>query len=417
MVVNTEQISALLDRQKPGFALEQAFYVSRDIFDFEREAILRDNWYMAGHVSRIPEVGDYFLWEIMNESIIVVRSGASTVKAFFNVCRHKGSRVCLEAEGKKRMFTCPYHAWTYGLDGRLANARSMGAGFNPADYSLVPCSVQTLCGLIFINLSDKSRADFERLYGNYEPLLNFHGLAEAQVAARDHYPTDANWKLVLENFFECYHCAPAHPEYCRIHSPEAVLAMGSSPDSELRQAYMPVIEAWRERASALGHPVDNFGSADDDPDYRGYIRAPLGNESLSETEDGKPAAPIMGKFREFDGGHSTIVFNPFSWILGMTDFAVLFRFTPIANRKTELEVTWLVAPGLEAGKDYDLDKVCYAWRVTAPQDKMIVENNQNGIESSRFTPGPYSEQELPVVKLMEWYRNRMQTALGCRGQN
>ena len=117
----------------------------------------------------------------MNESIIVVRSGASTVKAFFNVCRHKGSRVCLEAEGKKRMFTCPYHAWTYGLDGRLANARSMGAGFNPADYSLVPCSVQTLCGLIFINLSDKSRADFEHLYGNYEPLLNFHGLQKRRL--------------------------------------------------------------------------------------------------------------------------------------------------------------------------------------------------------------------------------------------
>ncbi len=272
---------------------------------------------MVGHVSRIPEVGDYFLWEIMNESVIVVRSDATTIKAFFNVCRHKGSRVCLEAEGKKRLFTCPYHAWTYSLDGRLANARSMSA----------------------------------------------------------------------------------------------------SPESGLREACMPKLEAWREKASALGHPVDNFGSADDDPDYHGYIRAPLGNASLSETQDGSPAAPIMGKFREFDGGHSTVVFNPFSWMLGLTDFMVMFRFSPRDKRKTDLEVTWLVAPGLEAGKDYDLDKVCYAWRVNSPQDKMIVENNQTGVESYRFTQGPYSEQEQPVVKLIDWYRNKMRTAVDVAGDS
>ena len=170
-------------------------------FDLECETMLRDNWYMAGHVSRIPDVGDYFLWEIMNESIIVVRSSASTVEAFFNVCRHKGSRVCLEAEGKKRMFTCPYHAWTYGLDGQLANARTMGAGFDPADYSLFPCSVQVLRGLIFINLAEKSRADFKRLYGNYEPLLDFHGLADAQIAARDRYPDRRQLETGAGEFF------------------------------------------------------------------------------------------------------------------------------------------------------------------------------------------------------------------------
>src|SRR5690606_19772942 len=240
---------AVIAAQRPGFSLEQPFYCSEDFFRLDMDCVLSRKWLLVDHVSRIPNPGDYFLFEIGSESIIVVRTAEGRVNAFFNVCRHRGSRICLDAEGNRRTLSCPYHAWVYNLDGSLRTARLMPEGFDASTYNLHPCHVRVYHGLIFLCLSPGDPPDFDALYGGFARTLDFHGFADAKVAVRRNYPNAANWKLVVENFIECYHCAPAHREYCEVHPADQLLALGAGPGSgpqEATEQYQPKLDAWLE---------------------------------------------------------------------------------------------------------------------------------------------------------------------------
>ena len=146
-------VESLIARQRPGFTLDQPFYTHPDIFARDFERIISRKWLFADHVSRIPNPGDYFLYEVAGESIIVLRDGEGEVRAFFNVCRHRGSRICTEPEGRAARLVCLYHAWSYGLDGRCIRARGMPDGFDPEPYGLHPCRVRVFHGLIYLCLS------------------------------------------------------------------------------------------------------------------------------------------------------------------------------------------------------------------------------------------------------------------------
>ena len=164
------------------------------------------------------------------------------------------SRVCLEREGRKSGFVCPYHAWTYNLDGSLRAARLMGDDFKPQDHGLQPCRLRVLNGLMFVSLAAGTE-EFDENARHFRKYLDFHGIEDAKIARRLELPTDANWKLVVENFIECYHCTPAHPEYCSVHSELKLLAagagIGSGPGDACR-AYETEHKAWLERVEALG---------------------------------------------------------------------------------------------------------------------------------------------------------------------
>ncbi len=403
----TDTVSPLMTRlaaaTRVGYSFDREFYHSDEVFAADMAQVIGRKWTMAGHVDRIKDRGDYFLFKIGNEQIIIIRESADSVRAYFNVCRHRGSLICTEDAGHKTRLTCPYHAWTYGLDGKLVSARLMPDDFALADNSLKSCHVRVFFGLIFINLSADDTDDFDTTFEDLAPFLDFHGFADARIAHMQSYPTTANWKLVVENFVECYHCQPAHPEFCSLHPPEALVACGGGPSSgpvEAVLAYQPVLEAWERYAATLGRPI---GTIDDGPDsshLRLLIQRTLREGYQTETKDGAPASCLMGKRKGWDQGRMHLSFTPVSHVVADNDFAILFFFTPRGAMQTDVDLIWLVDG---KAKDVDVERMIWAWDATTKQDKIITENNQNGILSSRYEPGRYSDQERRVITFQQWY--------------
>ena len=147
-------IAEVVRRQKPAHSLQQALYNSPAAFERDFERIFRRHWILAGHASMAPQAGDYFLHEMAAESIIIVRGREGELRAFANVCRHRGSQICTSSQGRATVLVCPYHAWAYNLDGSLRSARHMPADFDKASYGLKPVAIEVIEGLVFISLAE-----------------------------------------------------------------------------------------------------------------------------------------------------------------------------------------------------------------------------------------------------------------------
>jgi phenylpropionate dioxygenase-like ring-hydroxylating dioxygenase large terminal subunit len=402
-MATSSAIASLAAHAKSGYSLERQFYCDDTVFAADMDQVVGRKWIVAGHVDRVRRKGDYFLFKVGNESLIVVRSDESTIHAFYNVCRHRGSLICTEPAGRVSRLTCGYHAWTYGLDGALIAARLMPADFSKEDNGLHRCHVRVFHGFIFVNLSDRDPVDFDASFGDLAPYLDFHGFADAKIAFSRSYPTAANWKLVVENFVECYHCLPAHPEFCSMHPPEALVAFGAGPSSgpaDAVEKYLPAVRAWEQRAAALGRPI---GTVDDGPEsshLRLLLQRTIREGYESETQDGSPAAPLMGKRLGFDQGRMYLSFSPFTQLVATNDFAVLFLFTPRGTMQTDVDLYWLVD---SKAAHVDVEKMIWGWDRTTKQDQVITENNQAGILSRHYRPGCYSEHEKRVVTFHQWY--------------
>lgn len=394
-------LATLIARQKPGFSLEQPFYTDSEIFERDLAAVVAKQWLYVDHVTRLPEAGDYLLYRVAGEEIILARGDDGEIRAFYNVCRHRGSRVCLVSSGNTKSFTCPYHGWTYALDGTLSTARRMPEGFDTADYPLFPCHVRQWEGLIFINLTDGEASDFDILARNLAPFLEPHGLARTKIAHRETYPTEGNWKLAVENFRECYHCQPAHPEYTRVNA--YVRA-----NDERSDAYCPTVEAWTEKTAAMGHPTGRFHTDSDLPEQpHGAFRQPIRQGYKTLSRGGKPVAPLIGDFKHYDGGECLMIFGPLFYLYAANDHATTFRFTPVSPRHTEVVLTWLVHEDAVEGVDYEIDPLKWMWDVTTVQDTTIIGNNQAGVNTRRYRPGPYSMREPYTQEFVRWYLHRL----------
>ena len=215
--LNQCSIEELIDLQRPGYALDQRFYMDPAIYQLELERIFTKNWILAGHLSELSNQGDFKVVNVANDSAIIVRSDDGTIKAFANVCRHRGSLVCLQNSGNCRKFTCPYHGWVYDINGNLTAARSMSKDFDKTKYNLRPVSVDVLHGLIFVCFSDKTPS-LEGAKNDLAEPMKIFDFENLKVAAKKDYFIPANWKLSIENYQECYHCATAHPDYAKIHT-------------------------------------------------------------------------------------------------------------------------------------------------------------------------------------------------------
>ena len=208
-------IDELISAYRPGWSLPQGFYLRPDVFEADLR-LLEDRWVCAGHVSEAGAAGDWFTTELGAESAIIVRGEDGVLRALANVCRHRGSRLCVEPRGQSTLFTCPYHAWSYHLDGRLRAAREMPDGFSIRPRSASsPCrSRSSAAHLVFVSFGPAPPP-----FGEAEPALAsmtaLYGWESARIAHRQTYRVAANWKLVMENYHECYHCGPAHPEFSR----------------------------------------------------------------------------------------------------------------------------------------------------------------------------------------------------------
>ena len=201
---------------RPGrsYTLPGHFYYEPAVFAHEKEAIFYRTWQYAGHVSQLAEPGSYITQDVGDESVIVLRDGSGELRAFYNVCQHRAHRL-LEGEGRlKTVITCPYHAWCYGLDGGLRAARNSDgvAGFDKSAFSLRPVRVEELCGFVYVNLDPDAPGLASRLGDFAREFLSFDPRPERLVRAyRKEIDVRANWKVVIENYDECYHCPISHP--------------------------------------------------------------------------------------------------------------------------------------------------------------------------------------------------------------
>ena len=200
------------------------YYYDSAIYELEQEKIFSNMWLCAGRAESIPaKPGAYQVVTIGKESVIVVRNRDGALHAFLNVCRHRGARLCSEIAGQlKGSIQCRYHAWTYGLDGRLIGAPNVMSDvqFDRSTFGLLPVALDTWEGFIWLNLSDNPEPTDAQLsdqiirrFGSYKPFARY-GVGELKIGKTITYDVRANWKLLIENFMECYHCAPMHPELC-----------------------------------------------------------------------------------------------------------------------------------------------------------------------------------------------------------
>ena len=206
------EIARLVAEHRPGGPLERDFYVASEVFEADLARIFHRHWIFAGYAFQVARPGDFFTYKVGTESVIVVRDRAGEIRAFHNVCRHRGSRICKTEQGNAHRLVCPYHRWTYELDGALVLDTSKEFGVDRAGYSLRPVAIENAAGLLFISLANVAA----RLLAGarHHPAQDEAArLERAKIAHQIDYVVKANWKLVFENNRECYHCPPNHKEY------------------------------------------------------------------------------------------------------------------------------------------------------------------------------------------------------------
>ena len=395
--MNTSNLERLLGQYQSGWSLEQPFYTDSQIFENEWEYIWRRYWLFAGTVAAIPKPGDYFIYSAHKDSIIIIRGNNGEVYAHYNTCRHRGSLICLEEKGNSPKLVCPYHQWVYDKDGSLLKARLMPDDFDRSLFGLHPVHLRVVEGFIFISLASEP-PDFSKVINDFAPFLKPFKVQQAKLAFSKRYELRTNWKLVAENFRECYHCGPAHPEYC-----SAVIGANLK-ESAADELAVRQIE-WQQKGLAI-NTVDFENDS-----FHFAIRYPLRPGVLSYSLDGKSIAVPMGEHKDFDAGVLGLVVYPNFWMDAVSDYMWTMRLTAVSPSLTYIDVAWLVDKDAKENIDYTVDRLTDFWRITGEQDWQLCENNFRGIESSQYLPGPYAPIELDVVRFIDWYIDRMKEGI------
>jgi Rieske 2Fe-2S family protein len=346
--------------------------------------------------AEVAKTGAFATLQVGAYPVVITRGNDGMVRAFHNVCRHRGQRLCAKDSGTSPKLVCPYHQWTYDLDGKLLYARDMQEGFDPAAHGLKKVHCVDLGGMIFICLAQVPPpiADLAKVMMTY---LAPSGLKDAKVAYSSTIVEKGNWKLVLENNRECYHCGGSHPSLCRTYSDNPRMTAMEGPDSA-----SPDILAHWTRCEAAGLPSRFVHH----PKFQWRLaRIPLLNNAESYTMDTKAAvSKKMGKMPFNDAGSLLFFHYPNTWNHFLADHAITFRVLPISATETQVTTFWLVPKDAVEGVDYDLKNLTEVWINTNDEDRVVVEENQKGILSPAYEPGPYSTiQEEGVIQFVDWY--------------
>lgn len=405
------------------------------------------------HVSRIPNPGDYFVFEFgIWDSVILVHDKAGEVKGYHNMCRHRGSRLCthdtkfdnvrpgqatedgkpvdarlsvvqLGGSGNTPVFRCPYHAWTYDLSGALVSLPpGMPSGFDQANYGLYPCHVRTTEGFIFVSFAEGEPPDFAAFTAGLTRVAEAYGTPDLKLAARRSYTLTTNWKLALENMRECDHCQPSHTRsFAGTHM---IYFPTAGPDERAR------VE--REMV-AHGHPVSprDIGYMtlpDEDRLYQASNmtgstsrRASTGGMGgsgatgshfrlgfVTGSFDGRPVGPVLPKRKGQEWSHrrsGSSTGGTMSIMSGYDDYVFAMRYTPRGALKVDSELFWFVHPDAKEGKDYDVEQLIAMWDLTVREDSWVAENQLHGIRSSQYHRNgdqPYSRWEGGPSGLNKW---------------
>ena len=398
------RIRALLDQRRPGHSLPQALYNSPEAFEFDLEAIYDQSWILAGFTCEIPQPRGYLALTVGRSPLVITRDREGTLRAFHNSCRHRGAQICAEGAGSRPRLTCPYHQWVYDLDGTLVSAKHMQASFDPAEHSLRPVHVEEVAGALFVCIAE-TPPSFSRFREHLEPLLAPHRLHHAKLAHQNTLVEKGNWKLVMENARECYHCAVGHPELA------LTFPIGDAGGQSFQSEGDPRHQAFTARLESLG-----LGKGPSWGPWWHVERFPLNAGQVSLTMDGKPAVKtLMIDGDEPDIGSLRWAIEPHSFCHSTADTTVYFSAMPTAVNETVVTCKWLVHEDAVEGVDYDVDRLTQLWNVTNLQDRDFVENNQRGVNSRGYVPGPYCEEdESFVARFTDWYCDKARAFIGAR---
>lgn len=400
------RLQSLINHCRPGWSLPREFYSDDELYQLDVERVWRRGWIFAGHACEIRKPGDYLTLPVDHDSVVVIRGDDAMVRGFHNVCRHRGSIVCANDHGHATRLVCPYHQWTYGADGRLLSCRGMPDDFNKADFGLHAVHTRELDGLIFICLA-KQAPDFTYAAECLAPLLKPQGFNRARVAKTVDYEIAANWKLVWENNRECYHCNVNHPQYIKANfdhynADDTTERIRNRIAAQVKQSETK----WTDNGLAVSHKLTGMTKF---PDAENNIwfsanRTALVEGWMSESMDGRQVAPLMGDYKDAEVGTLRMRTLPNFWNHSSCDHGVSTRLLPAGPQKTLARVTWLVHQDAVEGRDYDLAKLLPFWQLTSEQDWEICRNQQRGVNSSAYAPGPYSiHKEYNVDAFVRWY--------------
>lgn len=384
-----EKLEHLLGARRPGFTLPQPFYNDAWIFEVDLEVIFKNSWLFVAFDVELPTVGSYLATTIGRTPIILVRGRDGIVRAFFNTCRHRGSQLCSDGKGKTPRIVCPYHQWSYDLDGRLRAAPGLSRDLDLAEYGLIPISVESVGGTLYACLSDNP-PDFAPFRTAFAPLVGPFRLQEAKVAVEQIILEKANWKLAMENARECFHCPVSHPDLC--------LSLVDFFTLDYEKTTDPHIREFADRLVASGRSV---GSTEGEWFSTGHM--PLKADRKSITMDGEYVVKKR-LTKEVGLGALRWTIQPHCYNVGLEDYFFTFSAMPISPTQTLIHSKWLVHKDAVEGVDYTVDELKRLWWLTNEQDVVLTERNQRGVDSLGYRPGPYvAGAESGCLKFVDWY--------------
>lgn len=402
---SSEQVLRWLQERPAGTGLNRDLYTDPAVFALELEHIFYREWVFAAHTAELPTTGSYLTLQVGAYPIVLVRAGDGRINAFINSCRHRGARLCPQERGVAPKLVCPYHQWTYSLDGRLFSARYMGPQFDKTPWGLNRVQCETAAGYIFVCIS-KEPPDFAPVREQLEAYIGPHRFAEARVAVEYSIVEEGNWKLVWENNRECYHCAANHPELARTFpdTPSISGVVGAAQD--------PNVAVHWKNCEGMGLPSSFLLTQNG---QLRTVRVPLIGDCKSYTMSGAPAVakPLSdGISMDAKIGALVAFHYPTSWNHALIDHGITFRVLPLSPNRTQLTTKWLVHRDAVEGVDYDPAELTRVWRATNDQDRRIVQENQIGIDAPTYTPGPFCmPQESGVEQFVEWYSSTLSRRL------
>lgn len=353
--------------------LPRAFYLENPaLFEAEIQKVWHAQWIYVAHASEIPARGDFTVRDILGESVIIVRSADDSFSAVLNVCRHRGARIIDSAQGCAKRFVCPYHQWTYALDGALTAAPSMprSDSVNYDELGLYTVHVEVWRGMIFACMGEERPNPIVDEIDALIPQLADYQPERLRKVASKTYACNANWKVMLENYLECYHCSGSHPEFC------------VTADLRIRSDETYVEQAYRESPYwALDIPL-----------RKGAKTASMSGELISRVPlSGAPAAAMTGLSRGF------VIQPAFTVLYFYADYAMVHEIRPISATETHFHLHWFVSADAR-DEDFDLADLMHVWDMTTQQDIALIERTYAGLKSRRYAPGPLSATQEPGIR-------------------
>ncbi|MBS45929.1 MAG: (Fe-S)-binding protein [Nocardioides sp.] len=405
----TARLLALLDERRPGWGLPGACYTDPELHEVDLRLVWQRQWVFVGSVAEVPEPGDYLTVDLGSASVLVLRDDDGDVRAFRNVCRHRGARLVAESHGSVGNIVCGYHRWTYGTDGALLHAPQLPPEADPACLGLRTVHLRDVAGLLFVCLAPEPPDDLDTVADVVTPYLEPHAIARTKVAAQVDLVERGNWKLTMENNRECYHC-DGHPELLCSLFPTWGLAEHQVPE-RLRADHDRYLRAETDllnRCDAMGLPHALVEDLVRRPVGFRVQREPLDGlgESFSET-GGRLVRRLLGDLTDAKLGRLGLHLQPNTWFHAMADHVVTFAALPLTHDSTLVRTTWLVDADAAEGVDYDVEELTATWRATNEQDAAFVELTQAGVADPGYEPGPYSEAEDQVEAFVSWYAARV----------